>query len=153
MEPAAADGVMSELLLPPVDAHSAPFFEGCRRGELRMQQCAETGRLIFPPRPMSPFSPHTPPVWTRVSGRGSIWSFVVPHPPLLPPFQDLAPYNVIAVALEEDPTVRLIGNLLPEEGASIDALDPAAIEIGARVRAVFERITEEITLPRWVLAE
>ncbi len=143
---------MSEaLLLPPIDEHSAPFFAGCREGLLRMQQCAETGRLIFPPRPLSPWAPHTPPGWTTVSGRGTIWSFVVPHPPLLPPFSELAPYNVIAVALEEDPTVRLIGNLLPHEGASIAELDPTSITIGARVRAVFERVTDEVTLPRWVL--
>ena len=142
---------MTELTLPPIDEHSAPFFEGCRAGELRMQQCAETGRLIFPPRPMSPFAPHVTPAWTPVSGRGTIWSFVVPHRPLLPPFQDLAPYNVILVALEEDPTVRLTGNLLPAEGAAINELDPATIEIGARVRAVFEHLSDEVTLPRWVL--
>jgi uncharacterized OB-fold protein len=142
---------MTELTLPPIDEHAAPFFEGCRAGELRMQQCAETGRLIFPPRPMSPFAPHVTPVWTPVSGRGTIWSFVVPHPPLLAPFQDLAPYNVILVALEEDPTVRLTGNLLPAEGGAINELDPATIEIGARVRAVFEQLTDEISVPRWVL--
>lgn len=137
-------------LLPVVDAHSAPFFEGCRAGELRMQQCAETGRLIFPPRPLSPWAPHVKPTWTRVSGRGTIWSFVVPHPPLLSPFSELAPYNVILVALAEDPTVRLVGNLLPREGAGIDAFDPSAIGIGTRVRAVFEAVSDEITLPRWV---
>jgi uncharacterized OB-fold protein len=71
-------------MLPAIDADAAPFFEGCREGVLRMQQCAETGRLIFPPRPMSPWAPHATPVWTAVSGRGTIWSFAVPHPPLLP---------------------------------------------------------------------
>lgn len=141
---------MNEILLPPIDEDCAPFFEGCRQGELRMQQCAETRRLIFPPRPMSPWAPRVKPVWTRVSGRGTIWSFVVPHPPLLPPFSELAPYNVILVALKEDPRVRLTGNLLPREGAAIGELDPAAIEIGAPVRAVFERVSDEITLPRWV---
>ncbi len=139
------------MLLPPIDEHSAPFFEGCRAGELRMQQCAETGRLIFPPRPMSPWAPRATPVWTRVSGRGTIWSFVVPHPPLLPGFDALAPYNVILVTLDEDPTVRLVGNLLPRQGAAINAADPATIRIGARVRVVFERITDEVALPRWVL--
>lgn len=142
---------MSAPLLPPIDEHSAPFFEGCRRGELCMQQCSGTGRLIFPPRPFSPWDPHAKPRWTRVSGRGTIWSFVVPHPPLLSPFAELAPYNVIAVALEEDPTVRLIGNLVPAAGAPINAIDPATIEIGARVHAVFERVSDELTLPRWVL--
>lgn len=137
--------------LPPGDEDAAPFFEGCRRGVLRMQQCAQTGRLIFPPRPLSPWAPRVKPVWTDVSGRGSIWSFVVPHPPLLPPFDALAPYNVILVALAEDPTVRLTGNLVRRAGDPIDSVDPATIEIGAAVRVVFERVSEALSLPRWVL--
>ena len=139
-----------DLLLPAVDEVNEPFWEGARRGELRVQQCAETGRLIFPPRPMSPWSPHTQPTWTRVSGRGTIWSFVVPHPPLLPQFAALAPYNVILVALDEDPRVRLVGNLVTSAGGAIDEVDPRAIEIGAPVRVVFERINDEFHLPRWV---
>jgi uncharacterized OB-fold protein len=141
----------ADPLLPPIDEDSTPFWEGARRGELRIQKCAKTGRLIFPPRPLSPWSPGTPPVWTTVSGRGTIWSFVVPHPPLLPAFSVLAPYNVIAVALDEDPTIRLVGNLLTQAGGGIDEVDPNQIEIGASVRVVFDKLTEEITLPRWVL--
>jgi uncharacterized OB-fold protein len=142
---------MDDPRIPPTDADAAPFFAGCREGVLRIQQCAQTGRLIFPPRPMSPFAPHVPPTWTTVSGRGSIWSFVVPHPPLLPPFQELAPYVVIAVALDEDPCVRLIGNLVAHAGDPIDQISPDAVRIGARVRAVFEAIDANISLPRWVL--
>lgn len=142
-----------DLLLPAVDEVNEPFWEGARRGELRVQQCAETGRLIFPPRPMSPWSPHTEPTWTRVSGRGTIWSFVVPHPPLLPQFAALAPYNVILVALDEDPRVRLVGNLVTSAGGAIDEVDPRAIEIGAPVRVVFERVSDEFHLPRWVASD
>jgi uncharacterized OB-fold protein len=141
-----------ERLLPVVDADGLPFWESARRGELRVQRCAETGRLIFPPRPMSPWGPHTPPVWTTLSGRGTIWSFVVPHPPLLPQFAEVAPYNVICVALEEDPRVRMIGNLVTAAGDPIGRVDPHSIAIGARVRVVFERVSDEIWLPRWVLA-
>ena len=142
-----------DLLLPAVDEVNEPFWEGARRGELRVQQCAETGRLIFPPRPMSPWSPHTEPTWTRVSGRGTIWSFVVPHPPLLPQFAALAPYNVILVALDEDPRVRLVGNLVTSAGGAINEVDPRAIEIGAPVRVVFERVSDEFQLPRWVAGD
>jgi uncharacterized OB-fold protein len=143
-------GAASEILLPWIDEDARPFWEGCLRGELWVQQCAETGRLIFPPRAMSPWGQHSEPTWTRVSGRGTIWSFVVPHPPLLPQFAALSPYNVIIVALDEDPTVRMVGNLLAREGGGIDELDPATIEIGAPVRVVFDRLSEEVALPRWV---
>ncbi len=140
------------LLLPAIDDETAPFWEGARRGELRVQRCADSGRLIFPPRALSPYGAHRTPEWTTVSGRGTVWSFVVPHPPLLPPYADLAPYNVVLVALDEDPTVRLVGNLLPAEGAAINALDPQTIEIGAPVRVVFEAVSDQVSLPRWVPA-
>jgi len=140
-------------LLPPVDEDAAPFFEGCLRGELRLQRCTATGRLLFPPRPFSPYAPHARPEWVTVSGRGTVWSFAVPHPPLLPWYAERAPYAVVCVALEEDPAVRLVGNLVAREGGAIDEVDPAAIEIGTPVRAVFERVSDEIALPRWVRAD
>jgi uncharacterized OB-fold protein len=142
-----------ERLLPPVDVESAPFWEGARRGELRVQCCGETGRLIFPPRARSPFASRLPPEWTSVSGHGTIWSYVVPHPPLLPQFAELAPYNVILVALAEDPTLRLVGNLVVRAGGRINEIDPKTLRIGAPVRVVFERVTDEIHMPRWMLAE
>lgn len=141
-----------DLLLPPIGEENAAFWEGARRGELRVQRCADTGRLIFPPRLRSPWGARRSPEWIAVSGRGTVWSVAIPHPPLLPQFADLAPYNVILVALDEDPTIRLIGNLVSEAGASIDGLDPHGIEIGEPVRVVFEPVTEAIHLPRWVRA-
>jgi len=143
------------MLLPPIAAENAPFWEGCRVGELRMLRCSETGRLIFPPRPFSPWASDkraAVPEWVGVSGRGSIWSFVVPHPPLLPYYAKRAPYNVILVALEEDASVRLVGNLVAREGGEINEVDPASIEIGAAVRVVFEPVSDELHIPRWVLA-
>jgi uncharacterized OB-fold protein len=145
--------VSEGLLLPPFenDPASAPFYEGTRERELRVQRCPDSGRLIFPPRTRSPYGSHRTPEWTAVSGRGSIWSFVVAHPPLLPAYASRAPYNVVAVALEEDPTVRLVGNLVAREGAPIDSVDPETIEIGAPVRVVFDEVAEGVVLPRWVL--
>jgi len=142
-----------EPLLPPVHEDAAPFWEGTRAGELRIPRCPETGRLFFPPRAVSPFAPHREPEWATVSGRGVIWSFVVPHPPLLPWYAERAPYAVVAVALDEEPTVRLVGSLVAREGGAIDEVDPATIAIGAPVRVVFERMSPEIVLPRWIRAE
>ena len=142
-----------DALLPRIDATNAPFWEGCRAGVLRIQQCPESGRLMFPPRPVNSWSPRTPAQWVTVSGRGTIWSVIEPHPPLMGEFTALAPYNAILVALEEDPAIRLVGNLVPHAGAAINAIAAGEIAIGTPVAVVFERIDEHISLPRWVRRE
>jgi uncharacterized OB-fold protein len=86
--------------------------------------------------------------WDATSGRATIWSFIVPHPPLLPAYQELAPYNAIVVALEEDPALRFVGNLVETPDGAINEIDPATIQIGDPVRVVFHRV-EDVTLPRW----
>jgi uncharacterized OB-fold protein len=141
-------------LLPVIDDLNRPFFDGARVGELRVQHCPVSGRLIFPPRERSPFAPRVgvPPEWTAVSGRGCIWSFVIAHPPLLPWYAERAPYNVIVVALDEDPGIRMVGNLVVAAGDGSFANDREPIEIGRVVRVVFEHMGDGLHLPRWVRA-
>ena len=127
-------------LLPPIVPEAAPFWEGALAGALRLQRCADSGRLLFPPRSLSPWGEHRPPEWVTLSGRGSVWSFVRPHPPLLPYFAGRAPYTVVLVALEEDERVRLVGGF---EG------EPA---IGLAVRVAFAPSENGIALPRWLPA-
>jgi hypothetical protein len=136
--------------LPAVAADSAPFWQAACRGELVIQACASCGALRHPPRPMCPRCRSLDSTWQPMSGRASIWSFVVPHPPLLPAFEPVAPYNVCVVALDEDPTIRLVGNLVAAEGAAINSVDPTTIEIGQPVRVVFERVADDVALPRFV---
>jgi uncharacterized OB-fold protein len=145
-----------ELLAPVVDEDGEPFWIAARAGELRMQACAACGRLRFPPRPMCPWCGSVESTWQLVSGRGTIWSYAVPHPPLLPAYAAVAPYNVIVVTLDEDPTLRLAGNLVATEDGPINEIDPATIVIGAPVRVVFPTVpagsATSTVLPRWILA-
>jgi uncharacterized protein len=127
-----------------------PFWEGVARGELRVQSCARCRKLRFPPRPFCPSCQSAEAVWQPMSGRGTLWSFVIPHPPLVPPFADLAPYNVIVVALEEDPHIRMTGNLVAEADGAINQMKPEQIRIGARVKAVFSEGPGGPQLPRWM---
>ncbi len=137
-------------LLPAIGDDEAPFWEAAAKGELRIQQCANCERLRFPPRSMCPWCQSLESRWALMSGRGRLYSCVVPHPPLLPAFSDLAPYNVILVSLEEDATIRLIGNLVNRAGDAINAVDPSSIELDQPVQVVFEDLTDEIHMPRWV---
>ncbi len=129
--------------LPRPDDATAPYWEACRAGELRVQRCGSCGRSRFPPQPMCPACHSLESTWALVPGRGHIYSFVIAHPPVLPAFVDRTPLPIVLVELEDDPSIRIVGNLL-------DAI-PDAIEIGLRVEMTFERVTEEITLPQWRL--
>ncbi|MDZ4826910.1 MAG: OB-fold domain-containing protein [Actinomycetota bacterium] len=139
-------------LLPDLEHEvGAEFWHGCGRGELLVQACAACGKWRMPPRPMCPACRSTEIRWDVTSGRGRIWSYVVPHPPLLPAYADVAPYNAIIVELEEDPMIRFAGNLVTSVDGAINEIDPATIQIGEPVRVVFTQI-EEVSLPRWVRA-
>ncbi|MEU6143207.1 Zn-ribbon domain-containing OB-fold protein [Streptomyces sp. NPDC047081] len=125
------------MLDPVKDDDGAPFWRYAAEGELRVQACADCGELRFPPRPCCPHCQSFATEWRPVSGRGRIWSYVVPHPPLLPDYAAQAPYNVIVVELEDAPRIRLVGNLVSAAGAALNSLDPHGIRIGTRVHAVF----------------
>ena len=140
----------STFLLPDIeDPDGQPFWEGTSKGELRVQHCADCSRPRIPPRPMCPWCNALRNEWKAMSGRGAIWSFIVPHPPLLPAYAELAPYNVITVAVDEDPTLRFVGNLVARADGPINEIDPATIRIGEPVHVVFQQV-EDVFFPRWM---
>ena len=139
------DAPRAQVPLPVPDDESRPFWEGCRRHELFMQRCARCARFRFTPRRVCPRCQSFESEWVRVSGRGTIYSKVVCHPPVLPAFAERVPYAVVLVELAEDPGLRLVGNVL--------GCRPEEIAIGAAVEVDFEDLTDEIALPQWRLVE
>jgi uncharacterized OB-fold protein len=144
---------MAERFILPglADVDAKPFWDAAAAHELHIQTCARCGRRRMPPRPMCPWCRSLDATWPAVSGRGTVWSFVVAHPPLLPAYAEHAPYNVVVVALDDDPSVRLVGNLLAAADAPPDSIDPATICIGEPVRVVFTAV-DDVVLPNWVRA-
>jgi uncharacterized OB-fold protein len=140
----------SGFLLPDVeDDDAGPFWSGTARGELLVQTCAVCRQRRMPPRPMCPACRSLQHSWVPLSGRGTIWSFIVAHPPLLPAYQSLAPYNVVTVALAEDAGLRMVGNLVARADGPINEIDPATIRIGEPVQVVFQQV-DDVVLPRWM---
>src|SRR5690606_12820801 len=114
---AGDENMVDNWLLPVVEGtEDAEFWAAARRGELVIQQCLSCGALRHLPRPMCPHCRSVERGWKVMSGRGRVWSFVVAHPPLLPAYQAMAPYNVVVVELDEDPHIRLVGNLVDRNG-------------------------------------
>ncbi|MEU4076608.1 Zn-ribbon domain-containing OB-fold protein [Streptomyces venezuelae] len=138
------------MLTPVTDEDGAPFWEYAAQGELRVQSCADCGELRFPPRPCCPHCQSFASEWRLMSGRGRIWSYVFPHPPLLPDYAAQAPYNAVIVELAEAPRIRLVGNVVATPDAALDSVDPARLRIGAGVRVAFTEV-DGTTVPRWLL--
>ena len=78
--------------------------------------------------------------WTPLSGRGRVFTYTVAHHPIGPLTRHV-PYNVVSVALEEAPDVRVVSNLV----------DVPADELGIDmpVSVVWEAVSEELHLPRF----
>ena len=82
-------------------------------------------------------------VWTKVSGRGIVYSFVVFHRVYHTGFKDEVPYVVAVVELEEGP--RLMSNII--------GCDPNAVHCDMPVEVVFDDVSEEVTLPKFRLRQ
>ena len=131
----------AERPLPQPDDDSAPYWEAAARGELQIQRCASCRTWRFPPRPRCPRCQSDAAEWERVSGRGTIYSFVVAHAPVLPAFAARVPFAIALVELDEDPQLRVVGNLLD--------IGVEAVQIGMRVVVDFEAVEAGVALPQW----
>jgi uncharacterized OB-fold protein len=125
---------MSVRLAPTVTPDTQFFWDGLREGRLLIQRCAQCGRLRHPPRPMCPSCNSLDKEAIEASGRGRVYSFVMPqHPP--DPFIEGC-YIVALVDLDEG--VRIVSNLRD--------VDPEDVTIGMAVEVTFETFDGDVVL-------
>lgn len=142
------------LVLPDTeDPDTAPFWAAARDHKLVVQRCDGCGALRFYPQPYCGACRHPKSTWTPVSGRGRIWSYVIVHAPTLPAYAPFIPFPVAVIELAEDRTLRMIGNLVADETAAINSIDPATLSVGLPVQVVFQPVAPDVVLPRWRLVD
>lgn len=117
------------------NAVEAPFWAALAQGWLVVQHCAPCDEWMFPAR-VRCAGCGCYPEWTRVSGRGRIWSFTWVHGPVLPAFAPYAPYPVAVIELDEQPGLRMVGNLVLDANSPINAAERQGIRIDAPVELV-----------------
>ena len=134
---------MTEYLkpLPFADAETKPYWDWAKRHELRMQRCADCGAIRLPARPDVPgVQLDARRVGEDARHRHDLQLDVV-HPPVLPAFAADAPYAVVLVQLDDDPPLRLVGQVIDIPNDELAA--------GIPVEVVFDDVTAEVTLPKW----
>jgi uncharacterized OB-fold protein len=130
--------------VPEPDGLYAPYWEGTRLGELRVQRCRGCQGFQWGPEWICHRCLSFDLAWTRVEPRGRIYSWERAWHPVHPGLKGHPPYVVVLVELPHADTIRMVGNLLG------DPMQPIAI--GAPVEAVFEAhdgATPPFTLVQW----
>lgn len=113
-----------------------PFWEATKNGKLMIQYDPDVGKYQFYPRSVSVYTGRRNLEWREVSGKGTLYSFTETH--VAPPgFEDLAPYMIGVIELDEG--VRM---MTPLENLTVDEA-----ELGMRMRVCWQRLSADITYP------
>lgn len=128
---------MPSRFLPEPTPETRHFWDGCREGELRLQRCTACSESYFPPRPFCPACSSREVEVYAASGEGVLWSYVINHRPR--PDMGTEPYAIAVVKLAEGP--KLMTNIVgcPQT--------PEALPLDMAVKVLFEKQTDDITLP------
>lgn len=121
---------------------SAPYWEGLRAHELRLQRC-EHGHWLFFPRTHCPTCGSRHLQWYPVSGQGQIYTFTVARVPTMPEFTDEMPQLLAVIELDEGVHIN----------TTLVGVAPEQIRMGQRVRPVFDDRPGSVTLLRFTPAD
>lgn len=133
---------------PAIDGLGVEFWEAAKRHELVVQQCRACEGFQWGPEWICHRCHSYDLGYTRISGRGVIYSWERVWHPVHPALREGVPYLVVLVELPDAGNVRMAGNLLG---------DPTQdVTIGAQVEAAFEdrgEGEEAYTLVQWRVVE
>ena len=132
--------------VPVPDERSQPYWDAAAEHVLAVARCSVCDAFSIPPDVVCQHCHSTEPDFTfvPVSGRGVVRSWTVMHQSFVPGFDDLIPFVLVDVELEEQAELRTIGRLL-------DGPD-APLAIGVPVVVAFEDLAPGTSVPAFALA-
>ncbi|WP_067650856.1 Zn-ribbon domain-containing OB-fold protein [Nocardia harenae] len=98
-----------------------PYWDALREHRVVLSRCTSCGWYSQRRRMLCPECLGEEFAWTQVSGRGTIYAFTAVHQTWVAAFAGDVPYVLVSVALEEQPSLVLVTNLVGEY--DFDALD------------------------------
>ncbi len=129
--------------LPLMDGTTREFYDFCKKGELRFQQCSSCGKWRHLPRLMCSECGSWEWHWSCSTGKGKLFTWTVVTRPMHPGFAENLPYAPAMIELDEG--IRMISWVID--------CPPEKLSQGMPVEVVFEQATGEITLPKFKPAE
>jgi uncharacterized OB-fold protein len=126
--------------LPEPTKISKPFWDSCKAEAMEIQRCADCGIYAYYPVYVCPECASRNLEWTRVSGRGTVYTYTVAERSM---FDDAeGPVVVVLVELEEGAMMT----------SNIKVADPHSVHVGMSVKLAYEPVSDDITLPVFEVA-
>ena len=125
-------------ILPRVNDENRFFWTAGEDGRLRFLRCDRCGQFLHPPSPICPNCLSKELTVTPVSGRATVATFTVNHQPWIPGYDP--PYVVALVEIDEQPSVRLMTNIV--------GCAPDEVRIGMPVQVTFEQ-HDDVWVPQF----
>lgn len=117
---------------------SAPYWIACAEGRLTYQLCDDCGSNVFHPRAMCPYCLSGKLSWRQSAGVGHIYSYSVQHVHL-DRSRPQRPRAMGIIHVKED--YYMFSEIVSDQ--------PEQLRIGQEVRVFFERIADDLTLPKF----
>jgi len=124
-------------LIPQVTRELKPFFDAARNNQLAVQKCDNCGTLRFPAAPLCLACDSPKASWVPVSGKGEVFSFTIMHRAYHPAIK--VPYTLAVIELKEGAKIT----------SNVVGIQPSKVKCGMPVEVVFEKLNDEVTLPKF----
>lgn len=123
------------------DSWTQPFWDAANEHRLIVARCAQCGTYRMPPSPFCANCLSQDTEWVELSGRANLFTFTVVRHPVIPDLVDSVPYVIAVVSLSDADEVKLVTNIVD--------CDPDTLEIGQAVEVVWDKATDDVTVPRF----
>jgi uncharacterized OB-fold protein len=130
---------MTDRILPVPDESSAPYWAAAAEHVLKLPRCTRCGAFSLPPDLTCPSCHTLAPdyAYEPVSGRGTVRTWTVVRHSFLKGFE--LPFMLVDVQLDDQPEVRMVGQLLDGADTPIACGDPVEI--------AFEDLAPGVAIP------
>jgi uncharacterized OB-fold protein len=128
--------------LPTIEDDSRPFWDAAREQRFLIRHCLSCDEYSHYPRTFCPSCWSEDVEWFEASGRGTLYTWSTVFINDLPPFNERLPYIAAVVDLDEGP--RVMTNMVDCDGSQLS--------IGMAVRATYQAISDDVTVPVFVPA-
>ena len=128
---------MYDKLVPSPTAETQPYWDGLREGRLRLQSCADCGKIRHYPRPVCDACWSMNVKWVDAAGTATVHSWTITHYAFHPGFKGDLPYILLTEDLPE-------GVRMNAQARNIKALD---LRVGLPLKVAFDAVKDDLTLP------